>query len=773
MSVQPQVAVDTLPQDLLDACDREPIHIPGAIQPHGYWFCLDESTLAIAQLSENVGEFFGKAPVELLGQPIAELLSQASVDRLQRAVNAGGLLDKPLYLGHVSARDQLMDAIVHRHDGLLILELEPTANPDESSFASMYPLVRSFVASLQQTESVIELCDLAAREMRRITGFGRVLVYRFNEDGHGHVLGESIEPDYDSYLDLYFPASDIPKQARELYRSNHIRLIVDAYYRPSPLVPAINPITRRPTDLRYSGLRSVSPVHVQYLKNMRTLASMSISIIVRGELWGLISCHHESARKVAFDVRTACEHLGQILSLQIEAKVERSEATQSLELRRKMVSLLSSMADSDNFVDGLAASPDAFLSFAEASGAAIVSGGRCLRIGDAPSEPAILALVEWIGDRMVEGLYSTHQLASEYPDAAALGRHLSGVLAISISQLHQHYLIWFRPEVVQTVQWAGNPAKAMDEESSSESVQRLRPRNSFQSWAETVSGRSLPWRRSELEGALEFRSAILAVVLRRAEEVASLAEELARSNRELEAFSYSVSHDLRAPLRHIVGYADLLREFEGNALSERGTRFLHNIEESAHFAGTLVDNLLSFSQMGRSALRRSDFPLRSLIDRTIDDLKEELANRDVRWDIGELPVVSADPTFLQLAVRNLLSNAVKYTRKRATAEISIEAEEQADYHVIHVRDNGVGFNMHYANKLFGVFQRLHRMEDFEGTGIGLANVRRIIERHDGHVWAQGEPDRGATFSFSLPKNNKNTVAGAASPAAKTVPGLSG
>ena len=765
MSARSQVAADDLSQALIDACHREPIHIPGAIQPHGYWFCLEESTLNIAQLSENVRELSGHPAIELLGRSITELLSSASVERLHRAVKNGGLLDKPLYLGHVSARDRLMDAIVHRHDGLLILEIEPTASADESSFASMYPLVRSFVASLQQTESVIELCDLAAREMRRITGFGRVLVYRFNEEGHGHVLGESIEPDYDSYLDLYFPASDIPKQARELYRSNHIRLIADAYYQPSPLVPALNPVTRRPTDLRYSGLRSVSPVHVQYLKNMRTLASMSISIIVRGELWGLISCHHESARKVPFDVRTACEHLGQILSLQIEAKEERSEATQSLELRRKMVSLLSSMADSDNFVDGLAANPEAFLGFADASGAAIVSGGRCLRLGDAPSEPAILALVDWMGLHTVDGVFSTYELASEYDSAAGLGHHIAGVLAISISQLHQHYLIWFRPEVVQTVQWAGNPTKAMDE-ASSEALQRLRPRNSFQSWAETVRDRSLPWRRSEIEGALEFRSAILAVVLRRAEELASLSEELARSNRELEAFSYSVSHDLRAPLRHIVGYADLLREFEGNALSERGTRFLHNIEESAHFAGTLVDNLLSFSQMGRSALRRSDIPLQPLVERTITDLREEVVDRDIQWNIGKLPSVSADPTFLQLAVRNLLSNAVKYTRKRTTAEIHIEAEDQPDYHVIHVRDNGVGFNMKYANKLFGVFQRLHRMEDFEGTGIGLANVRRIIERHDGHVWAQGELDRGATFSFSLPKNPK--AASALSPAAKAL-----
>lgn len=732
----------------LDACDREAIHTPGAIQPHGYWFCLDEPALTISQLSANVGALLQRPAEQLPGSSFTALIDAAAVLRLQRA--CAGALDKPLYLGALAVAGVTMDAILHRHDGLLILELEP-AGGDDGSFASMYPLVRSFVASLQQTESVDELCALAAREMRRITGFGRVLVYRFNEDGHGHVLGESLAPGYDSYIGLHFPASDIPRQARELYRDNHIRLIANAHYQPSPLLPALHPTRGTPTDLRHSALRSVSPVHVQYMKNMGTLASMSISIIVRGALWGLISCHHASARTVPFDVRTACEHLGQILSLQIEAKEERSESAYSLELRRKMVALLSSMADGDNFVDGLAARPDALLAFAEASGAAIVSGGRCLRVGSAPAEPKILALLDWINGRATDGIFHSQHLAADYADAASFEPPLAGVLAIAISQLHQHYLIWFRPEVVQTVRWAGQPTKELAQDSG-DVVQQLRPRSSFAMWAQTVRGRSLPWRRSEIEGALEFRSAILAVVLRRAEEMAALAGELARSNRELEAFSYSVSHDLRAPLRHIVGYADLLREFEGAQLSERGTRFLHNIEDSAHFAGSLVDSLLNFSQMGRSALQRASVPLGELVQHVIDDLRDELKDRDVRWTIGALPTVDGDPTFLQLALRNLLSNAIKYTRTRAPALIGIDAEEQPDSHVIHVRDNGVGFSMSYANKLFGVFQRLHRMEDFEGTGIGLANVRRIIERHDGHVWADGELDRGATFSFSLPKN---------------------
>ncbi|MBL8505527.1 MAG: GHKL domain-containing protein, partial [Methylobacillus glycogenes] len=220
---------------------------------------------------------------------------------------------------------------------------------------------------------------------------------------------------------------------------------------------------------------------------------------------------------------------------------------------------------------------------------------------------------------------------------------------------------------------------------------------------------------------------------------------------ELEAFSYSVSHDLRAPMRHIVGFADLLLEYQGDVLNERSQRFIHNIKDSARFSSRLVDGLLSFSQMGRAALHIADVDMNELVRSSLAKLLEDQQGREVECDVAELPVIQADGNFLQLALFNLLSNALKYTRTRSPAKISISVEAQDDNWIFHIADNGVGFPMEFVHKLFGVFQRLHRMEEFEGTGIGLANVKRIIERHGGSVWAEGSPDQGATFSFSLPK----------------------
>ncbi|HEY1230706.1 MAG TPA: ATP-binding protein, partial [Ramlibacter sp.] len=281
---------------------------------------------------------------------------------------------------------------------------------------------------------------------------------------------------------------------------------------------------------------------------------------------------------------------------------------------------------------------------------------------------------------------------------------------------------------------------------------RIHPRKSFTSWQEQVRGRSLPWSAAELGAAVELRNALIGIVLRRAEEMAEVATELGRVNKELEAFSYTVSHDLRAPMRHIAGYVDLVQDMEGKALSERGQRYLGHVKEAAAYAGHLVDALLDFSRMGRSAMKRSNVDMRLLVTELVAEVTRQEPQRRIDWQIDDpLPQVWADPFLLQVALRNLIGNAVMYTRGRDQARVHIKPVENADGVGLEIADNGVGFQQKYVAKLFGVFQRLHQAEEFEGTGIGLASVRRIVERHGGNVWAHGEPDKGATFGFTLPR----------------------
>ncbi|HSU54734.1 MAG TPA: ATP-binding protein [Candidatus Dormibacteraeota bacterium] len=233
--------------------------------------------------------------------------------------------------------------------------------------------------------------------------------------------------------------------------------------------------------------------------------------------------------------------------------------------------------------------------------------------------------------------------------------------------------------------------------------------------------------------------------------VAERTAELETANKELEAFSYSVSHDLRAPLRHIEGFVEILLSSEMGAVQEDARHHLETIADASKKMGCLIDDLLTFSRTARAELNKTRVSLKALVQSVILELKAETRKRRIEWIVKDLPEVEADPPLLRQVVVNLLGNAVKYSRTRKTARIEIGSEEKADEHMIFVRDNGVGFEPRYTEKLFGVFQRLHRASDFEGTGIGLANVRRIIARHGGHTWAEGEPDKGATFYFSLPK----------------------
>ncbi|WP_244158225.1 ATP-binding protein [Phytopseudomonas flavescens] len=731
-------------------CAKEPIQTPGSIQPQGFLMVLDEQALTVLQVSANVAEWLGLAAEQLLGQHL-DALFEDSASLAERLAQLSPDETAPLHIGDVrflqgTRSNQLIAMMAHHYDGVLIAEFEPTSNVI-AAYNNLYPVVRTFIGHLQSAEDIDELCRLSVDEVKRITGFGRVKAYSFDAEGNGLVLAECLDPGYPSYLGLSFPASDIPTQARALYIGNRIRVIEDANYQPSPLCPPLNPTTGKPLDLSHAALRSVSPVHLQYMRNMQTIASMSISIVVEGQLWGLISCHHAEARPVGFQTRTACELLGRMLSLQIEAKIAQARTQHLLQLRRHIVQMLSAMADRDSVSDGLLSMPDTFLGFAQASGAAIISASHCDLLGDTPPRHLVNALAQWLGARG-EDLFQTDNVGRDIAELPELARHVGGVLSVAISELHSHYLIWFKPEQTRVVDWAGKPEKSI----AASGV--LNPRNSFARWQERVAGFSAPWHPQEAESALELRVAVLGIVLRKAEEMAQLSSDLKKSNKELEAFSYSVSHDLRAPLRHIAGYAELLGDFEGPKLSERGLRFLEHIEESARFAGTLVDNLLSFSQMGRSALRMCEVNLQALFDSIREEMKPDYQGRNLEWHVQPLPTVVADAAFLHLALRNLLANAIKYSRERNPAVIVIGAQETADEVVVFVRDNGVGFNMDYVDKLFGVFQRLHRMEEFEGTGIGLASVRRIIERHDGRVWAEGVVDQGATFYFALPKRHQ-------------------
>ena len=739
----------------LTNCEREPIHIPGSIQPHGFLLALRaerNGRLLVHTCSANAGEYLGRAGEAIPGTELSDLVKPRLAGMLRSSLLFEAMRgDYARFIGSttLSAADgteQEFQIVVHRSGDLYVVEFERT--DDLITESDLNGVIAKFVALLEEVKDAETLCRRVTEQVRELTGFDRVMLYRFDEEGHGTVLAEDRNEKLPSYMGLCFPATDIPRQARALYILNRLRIIPDVEYTASPLLTT-GDAGGRPLDLSLSILRSVSPVHRDYMRNMGTISSMSVSIVSEGKLWGLISGHHSEPRQVPYLVRSACDVLSRIVSSQLLAFDRAAAMEHAIHLKSVQSHLLTYMAAGENYIDTLMHHSADLFAVTGARGAAILVGERTVLLGETPPEADVVKLAQWVNARSREDVFATSNLSGQFVVSEDLRARGSGVLAISLSQVHRIQVLWFRPEVIETVHWAGEPEKHFERVAGE---LQIHPRISFSAWKQIVRGQSKAWTQEEVDSARDFRNAVLEIVLRRAEELADMASELELANKELEAFSYSVSHDLRAPFRHISGFAELMLANEADRLSETGKRHLATIASSAQFAGLLVDSLLNFSRITRTKLERTPVRLNDLVADVWRDVKQqELQGRAVEFAAGDLPVVLADVNLLRQVWRNLLSNAAKYTRRAEAAKVEVGWNRADGEVVFFVRDNGVGFDQQYAHKLFGAFQRLHRMEDFEGTGIGLANVRRIVARHGGRTWAEGKEGAGATFYFSLPE----------------------
>jgi len=343
--------------------DREPIHIPGSIQPYGILLVLQEPQLKILQVSNNTLEFIGLHPQELLNRNLKDLLGAKQVGAIEKLLLADFENINPLKIS-IKNQDNLrnFDGIIHRSDKLLILELEPNQVKKDVDYLGFYHLVKGPIAKMQNASSLHALCQILVKEVRKLIGFNRVMLYQFNAEGDGTVIAEDKLENLSSYLGLHYPALDIPEQARQLFICNWLRLIPNVNYQPRELLPIHNPVTNSPLDLSLSVLRSVSPCHIEYLKNMGASASMSISLINEKKLWELIVCHHQSAKFVPYEVRTTCGFLGQILSLELSSKEDKENLDYQINLKAIQSKFIESIPQTENFVDDLVKSEANLLS---------------------------------------------------------------------------------------------------------------------------------------------------------------------------------------------------------------------------------------------------------------------------------------------------------------------------------------------------------------------------------------------------------------------------
>ncbi len=742
----------------LATCDREPIHISGAVQPHGVLLALSLPDLTVVQASANCAALLGHPIEQLLGQPLAASITPADVEHLRASITLEQLASGPisLFTTQAVATGITCDAIAHLSDDLLVLELEPVSGRPEG--ADPYRTVKMSLAVLQRAPDLERFAGLACEQVRRLTGFDRVMVYRFAPDGTGTVIAESLADDQESYLGLRYPASDIPKQARALYLRNWLRIIPDATYTPAPLRPALNPVTARPLDLSNSVLRSVSPVHLEYLANMGVRASMSISLVKDNQLWGLIACHHRAPRFLSYDVRTACEFLGQMASVQIAAYEHESDLEYRIHLQQSQARLLDLMAGAEDFDAALGRLGPNLLGFLHADGAALSYAGELTTYGATPDPDQLRALVAWLASTQQDDLFVTDSLARHLPAAAAYTDVASGLLAVPISRSRGDMILWFRPEQIHTVSWGGDPNKPV--EATGDGEQRLTPRTSFAAWRELVRATSSPWHAHEVEAARDLRSVVLTIVLRKNEELLRLNAELEYSNAELDSFAYIASHDLKEPLRGIHNYAGFLIEDYQHRLDPDGLEKLQTLVRLSQRMEALIESLLYYSRVGRVNLSVGEVRLDDVLRETLELLQPRIDELDAEIVIPRpLPTVSCDRVRIGEVFANLIANGLKYNDKPGPrVEIGYYEPEEAlslghdaaAGPVLYVRDNGIGIRAKHYETIFRIFKRLHGRSDYGGgAGAGLTIARKIIERHGGRIWLESVLGEGTTFFFTL------------------------
>lgn len=491
-----------------DFCGSLPLHFINQIQAYGVLVVVDTNG-DIIQVSNNIHRLFGKEPADIVEQPLERFLSSTTMKRMNNVLQSGRQGQR-IVLVSLQEGNEHYPAVVHPGEQFHILEIE-LAPAGQQSFISVYEELKGAMSNVQESNSIEDACQSALSELKTFSDFDRLMVYKFDEAWNGTVIAQIREDYMSDYLGLRFPASDIPRQARALYQTNPYRLIPDRSYEPIKLYPIINPITSSFTDLSSCNLRSVAGVHLEYMANMDTMASMSTRILIDGRLWGLISCHHKEAKQLSYEECSVFELISDVLASRIGNLETATQSTTTIRLQQDLSRFVEQLYRKGDMVNLICEGQ--LMEMFRATGLIYAHGFQLQHCGEVPDDKAIRDLLFWLGTRHNTSIYATRSLNSEFNEWKDYDGPICGMLSIPIRSEQQEYLIFFRREVLEEVNWGGNPADALQMESDGKSYH---PRNSFSIWKESVSGHSTLWSFSELELATSLRQAITEYLLRQA-----------------------------------------------------------------------------------------------------------------------------------------------------------------------------------------------------------------------------------------------------------------
>lgn len=743
-------------------CEEEPIHRPESIQGYGYLFAVCAESGDIRIHSANVNSLIKMHNREnLVGQNFFDYFSydlmpkNFIVDSYRRA--KAGNLRLPLELRF--KEDCVADpdhrdfhAVVFASDDMMIIEIEPASQFKEIVTARQFGKIyaTNIAPTFQSLKDVSEVTQAIAEIIKELTGFERVVVYRFNSDGSGTVISEAKVDDLPSYRDFYYPASDIPAQARELYRKNWIRLNPDVDVAPIPLVPGVKESGRKPLDLSQSILRAMSPIHVQYIKNQGLKSSMSISLINHDQLWGLISCHHRQSHYIPQNIRMECESLGHLFGWQIYAKQEEVEMRVKSKTDQTIDWLIEGLHDSDGIIGVFQKFEQEVLDLMNASGFAFCTGEDNLMIGKTPSLTAIRKIAKMASEKKNDETFYTESILSQVDVDDESLNGACGALVIPLLSQKDYFTVWFRPETVRVLKWAGNPEEIS---ANSPKKNRLSPRNSFQLHEQVISGQSLPWKESDIEIAERFNKIFLRHALRKKIEMEADITKLEARDQVKNEFLATLAHELRNPLSPITNAVSILQISQDGAQKKTAYEI---IERQLKHMVHLVDDLLDVSRItrGKVLLNTEKLPLHKILENAIEIssplIKEK--NHTLTFEPGPRDIyINGDFTRLSQCFGNVLNNAAKYTDPYGEIEISVKVNRPNV--TVSISDNGVGIPPSHLHKVFDMFSQVdaNSTQTRGGLGIGLTLAKSLIGIHRGSISVRSEGvNKGSTFDITLP-----------------------
>ncbi|KAA0989903.1 ATP-binding protein [Dyadobacter aurulentus] len=752
-------------QDIVNLtnCESEPIHIPGSIQPHGFLFGVKKDSLKIEFSSENTQDYIGLTPDFLLGKSLYDIFTKEETKKFLDYSNAT-VIDsaKPFVF---ALNDISYNTTVHQSGETIILEFEPF--PDGTlNLPNLYNQTRKFVSIMEKATYLKEMCQEIANETREITGYDRVMIYKFDADYNGEVIAESRREDIVSFEGQKYPHTDIPVQARELYIRNPLRMIADVNYKPVPLltIDETGDKSHKSLDLSLSILRSVSPIHIEYLVNMGVAATLTISLLQNQRLWGLIACHHYSPKILPHYTRLSALLQGHFLTSQIAVREVAEEFEVSQQVDKALSKSLTLLHEHEDFIEAFHQSPSV-LKLANATGVVISYHGKLYKSGLVPGDEDLIPLLKQLAKTYSSNGVCTDRLLGIYPEGKPLTKYAAGIIYHSIQSGPYDGIIWLRAEQVETINWAGNPNKAV---LPNEDGLRLTPRKSFDLWAEEVKDKSEQWRKSEINAAANFSFSLQKHVnfrLIRIQEDKNriLNEELKSANKELANLNWISTHDLKEPLRKIQIFASKVLDREDPDLSAQVKDSVERMRFAAEKMQLLIEDILTYSKTGNMEKVFEKLDLNAVLSEVLQELGTVIEERKAVMHADKLPELQVIPFQVRQLFINLISNGIKFTKTDVQPEIMITADKVSgekiehekavagtQYQIISFADNGIGFEEEYRERIFDVFQRLHPAHKYPGTGIGLAICKKIMENHKGFLTASSELGKGSVFRIYFP-----------------------